>query len=187
MLHEIRTRVEVAGGSWIDELPNVLWCHRTTARVATGETPFHLAYDTEAVVPLEVDLPTLRTTHFDEAANNRALRENLDMLGERQNDASIRLVSYQERLAQYYNSRVRERRFFEGDLVLRCCSASDPRRAAGKLAPKWEGPYQVTQVLGKGSYKLTTPSGEAIPRTWHVSNVSYGCPQATHNLYNFVL
>ena len=93
------------------------------------------------------------------------------MLGERQSDASIRLVSYQQRLAQYYNARVKERRFNVGDLVLRRCSTSDPRRAVGKLAVKWEGPYQVTHVLGKGSYKLTTPSGEAIPRTWHVSNL----------------
>ena len=32
----------------------VLWAYRTTARSATRETPFSLAYETEAVVPVEI-------------------------------------------------------------------------------------------------------------------------------------
>ena len=34
----------------------------------------------------------------------------------------------------------------------------------GKMAPNWEGPYQVKRILGQESYKLTTLDGVEIPR-----------------------
>ena len=43
---------------------SVLWTHRTTIRKSTGETPFTLAFKVEAFIPLEVGMPTIRTTEF---------------------------------------------------------------------------------------------------------------------------
>ncbi|GJU66922.1 reverse transcriptase domain-containing protein [Tanacetum coccineum] len=37
----------------------------------------------------------------------------------------------------------------------------------GKLGPKWEGPYRVTEAYQNGSYKLQTMEGKEVPRTWH--------------------
>uniref|UniRef100_A0A2N9F8L8 Uncharacterized protein n=1 Tax=Fagus sylvatica TaxID=28930 RepID=A0A2N9F8L8_FAGSY len=37
----------------------------TTPRRSTGETPFSLAYGSEAVIPLEIGLPTLRTSEWE--------------------------------------------------------------------------------------------------------------------------
>ncbi|XP_071712877.1 uncharacterized protein [Rutidosis leptorrhynchoides] len=34
---------------WLDELPNVLWAHRTTLKKSTGETPFSLVYGLRAL------------------------------------------------------------------------------------------------------------------------------------------
>uniref|UniRef100_A0A2N9IV34 Uncharacterized protein n=1 Tax=Fagus sylvatica TaxID=28930 RepID=A0A2N9IV34_FAGSY len=62
VLDEIKKRLEDAKGRWVEELPNVLWTFRTTPRRSTGETPFSLAYGSEAVIPLEIGLPTLRTS-----------------------------------------------------------------------------------------------------------------------------
>ena len=56
----------------------VLWAYRTTARNATGETPFDLAFGVEAVVPVETKLPTLRIEEYEEAANDDAIRLELD-------------------------------------------------------------------------------------------------------------
>ncbi len=39
-----------------------MWTHRTTKKGYTGKTPFALAYGVEAVIPLEIGLPTIRTT-----------------------------------------------------------------------------------------------------------------------------
>ncbi|XP_071699296.1 uncharacterized protein [Rutidosis leptorrhynchoides] len=72
---------------WVDELQHVLWAHRTTLKDSTNETLFILVYGTEAVIPVEVLIPTDRITAFDEQQNDDALRENLDALEER-NEAS---------------------------------------------------------------------------------------------------
>ena len=50
LLKIIKTRLEGAKGVWPNELPGVLWAYRTTVRTPTGETPFKLAYGSEAVI-----------------------------------------------------------------------------------------------------------------------------------------
>ena len=49
-------------------------------QTATGEMPFMLAYESEAVLPVEVALHTHHLTTFQEELNNPALREALDLL-----------------------------------------------------------------------------------------------------------
>ena len=51
LLKIIKTRLEGAKGIWPDKLPSVLWAYRKTARSSTRETPFRLAYGSEAVIP----------------------------------------------------------------------------------------------------------------------------------------
>ena len=55
-----------AKGAWPEELPNVLWAYRTTARTPTGETPFNLTYGIKAIISVEVGLTSLRREFFDE-------------------------------------------------------------------------------------------------------------------------
>ncbi|GJS73709.1 hypothetical protein Tco_0706550 [Tanacetum coccineum] len=69
-------------------------------------------------------------------------------------------------MEKYYNARVRSTSFRIGDLVYRNNEASRAEDG-GKLGPKWEGPYEVTEVLGKGAYKLRDCNGNALPRTWN--------------------
>nr|GFD08281.1 reverse transcriptase domain-containing protein [Tanacetum cinerariifolium] len=51
------------------------------------------------------------------------------------------------KMTKYYNSRVRSVAFQPGDFVYRSNNASHAA-AGGKLGPKWEGPYEVTDALG---------------------------------------
>ena len=80
MLKIIKTQLEGANGVWLEELPSVLWAYRTTARTPTGETPFQLAYGSEAVIPTEVGLTRYRVGIHDERKNNKTLRLQLDLL-----------------------------------------------------------------------------------------------------------
>ncbi|GJT55172.1 hypothetical protein Tco_0990226 [Tanacetum coccineum] len=52
--------------------------------------------------------------------------------------------------------------FKPGDLVYRSNDASRIEEV-GKLGPKWEGPYEVTEALGKGAYKLRDRDGKQLP------------------------
>ncbi|GKV12353.1 hypothetical protein SLEP1_g23508 [Rubroshorea leprosula] len=103
----IKPRLEQHKAKWAEELNNVLWAYRTTSRTATGETLYHLAFGTEAVIPVEIGVPSLRVTHFDEGRNGQLLQENLDLLVEVREEARLRTLVYKQKLANFYNKRVR--------------------------------------------------------------------------------
>ena len=60
LLKIIKVKQDNAKGAWPEELPNVLWAYRTTAKTSTGETPFKLTYDIEAVIPIEVGITSVK-------------------------------------------------------------------------------------------------------------------------------
>ncbi|XP_065620355.1 uncharacterized protein LOC136063636 [Quercus suber] len=74
LLKIIKTQLDGAKGIWPDELPSVLWAYRTTARTPTGETPFRLAYGSEAIIPAEVGLTSYRVENYNEDKNEEAMR-----------------------------------------------------------------------------------------------------------------
>ena len=45
---------------WHEKLPIALHAYRTTVRTSIGATPFSLVYGMEAVLPIEVEIPSLR-------------------------------------------------------------------------------------------------------------------------------
>ncbi|XP_011624542.1 uncharacterized protein K02A2.6-like [Amborella trichopoda] len=45
--------------NWHEKLPEALWADRTTTWSATDSTPYSLVYESEAVLPLEIQLPSL--------------------------------------------------------------------------------------------------------------------------------
>ncbi|GJV27892.1 hypothetical protein Tco_1384340 [Tanacetum coccineum] len=73
-------------------------------------------------------------------------------------------------MEKYYNAKVRSTSFKLGDLVYRNNDASHAEQV-GKLGPKWEGPYEVTEAIGKGAYKLRGRDGKQLPRTWNIRNL----------------
>ncbi|GKA60893.1 reverse transcriptase domain-containing protein [Tanacetum coccineum] len=136
---EIKARLDARSKNWIEELPYVLWAHRTMIKYSNGDTLFSLTYGIEAVIPAKIGMPTLRITEVDLVQNNEALGINLDLLEERREEKAIHLV--------YRNN--------------------DASRTedTGKLGPKWEGPHEVTEALRNGAYKLRDRDGKQLPRT----------------------
>ena len=67
----------------MEYLPEVLWAYRMTQRSVTRETPFALAFGTEAVAPVEVGIKSPRVKLASEKQNDEALRLNLELLDEK--------------------------------------------------------------------------------------------------------
>ncbi|KAK3035638.1 hypothetical protein RJ639_033166 [Escallonia herrerae] len=82
VLQGLKKKLDEAKRGWVDELPKVLWAYRTTSQLVTGETPFLICYGTEATLPVEIGVPTIRALHFNEAENEVGLRGNLDLIDE---------------------------------------------------------------------------------------------------------
>ncbi|XP_074362244.1 uncharacterized protein LOC141702482 [Apium graveolens] len=129
-----------------------------------------LAYGDEAVVPLEITHGSPRVEAYEPETNEEGMRLALDLIDEVRDEANARNAEYQRRASLYYNGRVEERFFEQGDLVLRKIVVSGFGER-GKLAPNWEEPYTVRKTLGQGSYKLETLNGNEVPRSWHASNL----------------
>ncbi|KAK3038382.1 hypothetical protein RJ639_030282 [Escallonia herrerae] len=146
ILQGLKKKLDEAKGAWVDELPKVLWAYRTTPHSVTEETPFLLCFGTEALLPVEVSLPTVRVLQFSKEGNETNLRGNLDLLDEVRAQALDRVISTKQRVARHYNRKVRTRIFRVGDLVLRKLEVSNPKAAIGKLSPNWEGRYKVTKL-----------------------------------------
>ncbi|XP_074337785.1 uncharacterized protein LOC141674980 [Apium graveolens] len=139
---------------------------KTSPRTSTGETPFKLAYGTEAMLPIEVGSPSHRAINFDEITNEEGLRTNIELIDEVRDQAVARMEKYKEKTKEHFNKKSRVKNFQVGDLVLRDKEASDPTNT-GKLMPRWEGPYKVKEVLRPGTYKLMNMDESEIPNTWH--------------------
>ena len=171
VINIIKRRLEKAKGLWADELPGVLWAYRTTAKTSTGETPFSLAYGTEAVIPVECGIPSARYMWLDEDSNRDLLNHSLDAIDELRDKAHLRTALYQQKVAQHYNKNIRVRTFKIGDWVLRRVFQNTKETGAGKLGPNWEGPYKITKVVGHGAYKLQARDGRDIHNSWNATHL----------------
>lgn len=85
----LKKRLNGTKAGWADELLSILCACRTSPRAAIWETPFSLAYGTEAMVPIELKIPTHRVQYCDELTNDKMLQSNLDALEELRDTASI--------------------------------------------------------------------------------------------------
>ncbi|NP_063998.1 orf764 (mitochondrion) [Beta vulgaris subsp. vulgaris] len=167
ILLALQKKLEEHKGLWADLVPEVLWANRTTEKGATGKSPFSLAFGAEAVVPIEVGLPSFRVQHYDPEVNEQLMREALDQLPEMRLQAALKLAAQKNRMSRIYNRRVRHRPLTEGDLVLRRTAAVGKGNVHGKFTANWEGPYQICEQVAPGSYKLMTVEGEPLKNSFN--------------------
>ena len=171
IVNGLKKRLDDAKGKWVEELPHVLWTYRTTPRRSTGETPFSMTYGAEAVIPLETEFPTLRTSSFSSDNNDAMLEKSLDLIEERRESTMVQLAYYQHKLKQGYNSNVKLRPLAVGDLVQRKVLGATKNPNWGKLGPNWEGSYRITSIAGIGAYYLEDLDEKAILHPWNVNNL----------------
>ncbi|KAM0891957.1 hypothetical protein ACQ4PT_026069 [Festuca glaucescens] len=148
---------------WHDRLFESLWAYRVTVRTPTQSTPYSLVYGSEAVLPLEVQLPSLRVAIQDELTKDEQIHlrfQELDALEEERLYALQNLELYRQNMVRAYDKLVKHRVFRKGELVLvlrRPIVVT--HKTKGKFEPKWEGPYAIEQVYDGGAYQLVDSQG----------------------------
>ena len=60
MLNILKKMKHEYGGKWSDHLADVLWACRSSIKTATTFSPFSLIYETGAISPMELVVPTPR-------------------------------------------------------------------------------------------------------------------------------
>ena len=166
----LKTKLEDLKGKWVEYLPEVLWAYRTR-KSATQETPFALAFGTEAVDPVEVGLKSPRIELANIEHNEEVLRLNLDLLEEKHEQILKHMEDYHRKTARYYDQRVKPRSYKPGDLVLKNLLLARKNPSHGKLGPNWEGPYIVSRIIRPGNYELQTKEGNTLPHSWNTEHL----------------
>ncbi|XP_029145244.1 uncharacterized protein [Arachis hypogaea] len=110
----LKKRLDDKKGAWADEVASVLWFYRTTEQSSTGETPFRLTYELDAVIPMEIGEPSPRLLlkGVEEAVEK-------DLIDEVREMAHLTETALKQRMALRYNTKVLRREFEPNDLVLR--------------------------------------------------------------------
>nr|KYP45943.1 Gypsy retrotransposon integrase-like protein 1 [Cajanus cajan] len=150
------------------------WKNVTTRfGTSTKETPFRLAYGTNAMISVEIGEPSLRRQQFTEEANGEALNVELDLIEETRDRAFINMEACRARVSRKHRTKIKPREFHLGDLVWRVVREARRDRTQGKLAPDWDGPFRIRHNLNNEVYKLEELNGKIIPRTWNVTHLKH--------------
>ena len=117
---------------WHEKLPFTLHAYRTGVRTSTGVTLYSLVYGIEAVLPIEVEIPSLRVlreVELEKAEWVQAWYEQLNLIEEKRMKAICHGQLYQRRMVRAHDKRIRPRHFQEGELVLKRIpqNRQDPR------------------------------------------------------------
>ena len=71
---------------WNEKLSKCLWAYRIIVRTPTDNTPFSVVYGCETVIPLEIQMPSLRValmTGMKREDNDRLRLQELEALDEK--------------------------------------------------------------------------------------------------------
>ncbi|XP_070025672.1 uncharacterized protein [Nicotiana sylvestris] len=174
-IKKIRRKMIQSSRQWHEKLSFALLGYRTTVRTSIGATPYLLVYDTEAVIPAKVEIPSFRIIFEAEIEDSEWVKtrlEQLTLIDEKWMSAVCHRQLYQQRMVRTSNKKVRPRNFEVGQLVLRHIFPHH-KEAKGKFAPNWKGPYIIRKLLPKGALYLgdiegndpeTTVNADAVKR-----------------------
>ncbi|KAI5406846.1 hypothetical protein KIW84_053204 [Lathyrus oleraceus] len=196
-IKKIVQKMVVTYKDWHEMLSFALHGYRTSVRTSTGAMPFSLVYGMEAVLPVEVQIPSLRVlidVKLQEAEWVRTRYEELSLIEEKRLAAICHGQLYQQRMKRAFDRKVRPRVYHVGDMVLkRILPPQNDRR--GKWTPNYEGPFVVKKVFSGGALLLTTMDGisrnrlvqkaestESLEDIWGVTELELGAVRYFHSL-----
>jgi len=164
-IKKIIQKMVITYKDWHEMLPFALHGYRTSVRTSTGVTPFSLVYGTEAVLPFEVEIASLRVLmeiELKEAEWVQARYDQLNLIKEKRLAAVCHGQLYQRRMKKPFDKKVRPREFHVGDLVVKKIMPNQ-KDHRGKWTPNYEGPYVVKRAFSREALILTKMDREELP------------------------
>jgi hypothetical protein len=148
--------------NWHHMLFSALWAYRTAVKTATGFTPFHLVHGVKATLPIECEIPTLRTAIelLPDTAPMEQRLLNLESLDEDRRSSLQNNEAAKKRSKATFDRHVNLRSFREGDLVLAYDIAHD--------------------TFGHGQIRITLAWPLHHPALPHQRRIHPGLPRRPH-------
>lgn len=87
-------------------------------KTPTGQTPYSLAYRLEAVVPVEMTIPSVKIAKYNTSENEANQAIALNLIDEQCDKTELWNEAYKRNVAKYHNRQVHLKTFNIGSLVL---------------------------------------------------------------------
>ncbi|MCO5564055.1 hypothetical protein L7F22_017711 [Adiantum nelumboides] len=143
---------------WDKHLTAALWDYRTSFKVSTQFTPYHLVYGQEALLPIgNLRVLARETTSSKEKLEQRI--RDLQRLELDREAATDYYITQANKKREEFNNKVKEKKLEEGKLVMSYDSRLDLSHSK-KFLQRWEGPYVIFKKFKNGSYRLQDISGK---------------------------
>ena len=143
---------------WDRYLPAILFAYREAPQESLGFSPFELLYGRTVRGPLDILRDIWSNELQDEVKSTYQYVFDLKQrLEETCRMAQEELTKSSKRYRRIYNNRSKDRKFKVGDEVLLLMPTS-----SNKLLTQWQGPYKVTEKVGKHDYKLDVKGKEKL-------------------------
>ena len=156
----LQKRTKEEKDDWDSYLPAALFAYRTIKQGSTKNTPFFLLYGYEPKTPFDIDhhVYERNSPKFDAILRHRTIHQiyNLNRIREM---AVQNIQRAQETQKKQIEKKILDERkelkppFKLGDIVLIYRDYLSTSWSA-KLQDKWEGPYVIQHILGKGTYHI---------------------------------
>ncbi|MCO5602979.1 hypothetical protein L7F22_057121 [Adiantum nelumboides] len=141
---------------WDKHLTAALWAYRTSFKASTQFTPYHLVYGQEALLPIEVELGSLRVLAKETTSSKEKLEQRILDLQRLELDreaATDYYITQANKKREQFNNKIKQKKLEEGMLVMRYDSRLDLSHSKNFLQ-RWEGPYVIFKKFKNGSYRL---------------------------------
>jgi hypothetical protein len=139
---------------------------------ATGFTPFHQLFGTEAKTPEEIKNESMRVLKGKEIEEIDKKVEK-DMIELTILEAAENIEKHQRETRAWRDKKVVRMDIKTGDLVLkRKKNWGNP----GKLHESWEGPYIARETDMTGAFRLMEQTDEELPYSWNADSLKRYCP-----------
>nr|KYP59095.1 Pol polyprotein [Cajanus cajan] len=73
ILSELKKRLGLAKGAWVEQLPKILWAYRCTPKSSMKEAPFRLTFGNNEMILIEIGEPLYRRVYFHEKDNYKKI------------------------------------------------------------------------------------------------------------------
>ncbi|KAG1443230.1 hypothetical protein G6F56_010751 [Rhizopus delemar] len=156
----LQKRTDTEKEDWDLYLPATLFAYRTIKQASTKQSPFFMVYGYEPKTPFDLDhhLYNQKSPTFEAVLRHRSIHQiqNLNRIREEASKAikqtqTIQKKSIEKKLLD--QKKELKPSFRLGDIVL-LYKDYLATSWSGKLQDRWEGPFVIQHLLGKGTYHI---------------------------------
>ncbi len=155
--------------NWDLYLPSALFAYRTIRQGTTRFEPFYLTYGRDAILPIEIEMPSLPAVNSPIEDPQEQLYQRIrKLIGPIDDDrqvARINIRDSQEQQKRRYDAQIKPNQYHIGNQVLL------KNFRARKLDTKWIGPYYIHDFRPNGTYKLRTMDGQLRKKWVHADQL----------------